>query len=253
MTMYEKKSSAHLKQIARGLMLGKYRNAITVLLANDLLLSTLSLFTTTASTTLSGVVIGILINFIVILLGSILLVGQYSFYLNIACNQSFQFTDLFTGFKVYPDKIIITSLVSWLITSLPLVPALIVFIVAAFMPNIPILFLIGCLLLIVGTVLSCLFMLRFSQVHYLLLDFPEYSAMNLLKLSWKLMHGNCGRLFYLYISFLPLTLVGLFTFGIGLLFIHPYQQMTYTLFYLDLIQSQSSIGVDWKSPNKVLN
>ena len=49
------------------------------------------------------------------------------------------------------------------------------------------------------------------------------------------MKGNVGRLLYLQVSFIPMTLAGLLSFGIGFLFVLPYQNMTYTLFYLDLI------------------
>ena len=91
-------------------------------------------------------------------------------------------------------------------------------------------------MLILGAGVSWWINLRYSQVYYLLLDFPDYSAKELLKMSWKLMKGNVGRLLYIQVSFLPLTLAGLLSFGIGLLFVQPYQNMTYTLFYLDLIQ-----------------
>ena len=62
--MYRKKTSSQLKQVARGLMIGNYRNAITILLASDLILNTLSLFTTTATNSYIGLVLGLLINFI---------------------------------------------------------------------------------------------------------------------------------------------------------------------------------------------
>lgn len=238
--MYIKKTSSQLKQVARGLMIGKYRNAITVLLACNLILSTMAFFTAPTSYTLLGSLFSLVINFIAILFESILQVGQYSFYLNIACGQPYQFLDLFTGFKICPDKIIITQVITFLITFLPLLPAIIVFVVSAYSYNMVTIFLLGCILLILGTILSCWIGLRFSQVHYLLLDFPDYSSTELLKLSWKLMKGNAGRLFYLSISFLPLTLIGVLSFGIGLLFVQPYQSMTYSLFYLDLIQSQNS-------------
>ena len=83
--MYKKKTSAQLKQIAKGMMIGKYRNAISILLASDLIVSTLSLFTTTNSSSYAGIIIGFFINFIIVLFGTILTVGQRSFYLNIAC------------------------------------------------------------------------------------------------------------------------------------------------------------------------
>lgn len=236
--MYKKKTSAQLKQAARGIMMGKYRNAISILLASDLIVSTLSLFTTTNTNSYTGILIGILINFIIVLFGTILAVGQCSFYLNIACNGPYQFSDLFTGFKVHPDKTIITQLIIQVLTTLPMIPGIGLMFYSFRAYNIIVVFLLGCFLLILGTGISWWISLRYSQVYYLLLDFPDYSAKELLKMSRKLMKGNAGRLLYLQVSFIPLTLAGLLSFGIGLLFVLPYQNMTYTLFYLDLIQQQ---------------
>ena len=218
--------------------MGKYRNAISILLASDLIVSTLSLFTTTNTNSYIGILIGFLINFILVLFGTILTVGQCSFYLNIACNGPYQFSDLFTGFKVHPDKTIITQLIIQLLTTLPLLPGVGLLLYSFRAYNIIVVFLLGCFLLILGTGISWWISLRYSQVYYLLLDFPDYSAKELLKMSWKLMKGNAGRLLYLQVSFIPMTLAGLLSFGIGLLFVLPYQNMTYTLFYLDLIQQQ---------------
>lgn len=236
--MYKKKTSAQLKQAARGIMMGKYRNAISILLASDLIVSTLSLFTTTNTNSYTGILIGILINFIIVLFGTILTVGQCSFYLNIACNGPYQFSDLFTGFKVHPDKTIITQLIIQVLTTLPMIPGIGLMFYSFRAYNIIVVFLLGCFLLILGTGISWWISLRYSQVYYLLLDFPDYSAKELLKMSRKLMKGNAGRLLYLQVSFIPMTLAGLLSFGIGLLFVLPYQNMTYTLFYLDLIQQQ---------------
>ena len=220
-------------------MLGKYRNAISILLASDLILNTISLFTTTAYNSTLGIIIGVIISFILTIFGTILSVGQCSFYLNIACDQPYQFSDLFTGFKIHPDKTIITQVIIQLLTLLPFLPAIVVILIttAFYAQNIVISFLLACFLLIIGAGISWWISLRFSQVYYLLLDFPDYSAMDLLKMSWKLMKGNVGRLLYIQVSFLPLMLAGFMSFGIGLLLVHPYRNMTYTLFYLDLIQS----------------
>ena len=233
--MYTKKTSAQLKQASRGIMMGKYRNAISILLASDLILSTISLFTATGSNSYAGLAIGLLINFIIVLFGTILTVGQCSFYLNIACDGPYQFSDLFTGLKFHPNKTIITQLVIQLLTTLPLIPAIGVMLYAFKAYNMIITFLAGCILLIIGAGISWWISLRYSQVYYLLLDFPDYSPKELLKMSWKLMKGNVGRLLYLQVSFIPITLAGLLSFGIGLLFVLPYQNMTYTLFYLDLV------------------
>ena len=236
--MYKKKTSAQLKQVARGIMMGKYRNAISLLLVSDLIVSTLSLFTATSTDSYFGIALSLIISFIITLLGTVLSVGQCSFYLNIACNGPYQFSDLFTGFKVHPDKTIITQLIIQVLTTLPMIPGIVVMFYSFRAYNIITVFLLGCFLLIAGTGISWWISLRYSQVYYLLLDFPDYSAKELLRMSWKLMKGNAGRLLYLQVSFIPMTLAGLLSFGIGLLFVLPYQNMTYTLFYLDLIQQQ---------------
>ena len=215
--------------------MGKYRSAISILLASDLIISTLSIVTTTASDSYLGLAIGFISSFILFLLGTIFHVGQCSFYLNIACNQKYQFPDLFTGFRIHPDKTIIIQLIVQLLTILPILPAIGMILYSFRAYNIIIFFLIGCILLILGAGISWWIRLKYSQVYYLLLDFPEYSARELLKMSWKLMKGNTGRLLYIQVSFLPIFLAGLLSFGTGLLFVLPYQNMTYTLFYLDLI------------------
>lgn len=236
--MHTKKTSAQLKQAARGIMMGKYRNAISILLASDLIVSTLSIFTSANTSSYAGIAIGFLLSFIIVLFGTILTVGQCSFYLNVACNGPYQFSDLFTGFKVHPDKTIITQLIIQLFTTLPILPGIIVMIIAFYTEEMILMFLLGCFLLIAGAGISWWINLKYSQVYYLLLDFPDYSAKELLKMSRKLMKGNVGRLLYLQVSFIPMTLAGLLSFGIGLLFILPYQNMTYTLFYLDLISEK---------------
>ena len=234
-TRYTKKTSSQLKQTARGLMMGKYRSAISLLLASDLIVSVLSILTTTNSNSYMGIMIGLVFNFVMILFGAILGVGQCSFYLNIGCNGPYQFSDLFTGFKIHPDKTIIMQLIIQILTVLPLLPAMVLMALAVFANDGVIFLFLSCILLIIGAGLSWWISLRYSQIRYLLLDFPDYSAKELMKMSWKLMKGNAGRLLYLQVSFIPLTLAGLLSFGVGLLFVIPYQNMTYTLFYLDLV------------------
>lgn len=212
----------------------KYKNAIALLLASELIISTLSLLTAPSYHSYLGIFIGLAVNVILSLLGNILNVGQCSFYLNIACGQTYGFSDLFTGFKVFPNKIILSQILVWIFTFLPLLPSVIVSIVSVYLGSSAMVLMVV-LTLVLGCLVSCWISLRLSQVNYLLLDFPDYSISKLLRMSWHLMKGNVGRLLYLQLSFLPLLLASVVSFGIGFLFVHPYQYMTYTLFYLDLV------------------
>jgi len=52
------------------------------------------------------------------------------------------------------------------------------------------------------------------------------------------MKGHKWRLFKLKLSFLPLQFICLLSFGIGNLWLNPYMRMTYTEFFLDLLNPE---------------
>lgn len=84
----------------------------------------------------------------------------------------------------------------------------------------------------------CLYLplsLGIALSFYLMFDFPQKSGKEILLLCWHLMKGKKLRLLYLELSFLPLTVLSILSFGIGLLWLQPYRQMTYTFFFLDLM------------------
>ena len=91
----------------------------------------------------------------------------------------------------------------------------------------------------IAMVASTIFYLVFSQCYFLLLDFPDYTVKQLLRSSMRIMKGHKGRLFYLQVSFIPLVLLALLTCGIGMLWLTPYVQMTYTCFFLNLMNPLS--------------
>ena len=78
--------------------------------------------------------------------------------------------------------------------------------------------------------------LSLSQVFYLMLDYPDLSASDIVKTSMKIMKGKKLQLFYLQLSFLPLYLVAILSFGVGLLWVLPYRNTAFTLFYLDVMK-----------------
>lgn len=80
--------------------------------------------------------------------------------------------------------------------------------------------------------------LALDITYFLLLDFPSKGVSEILRDSFRLIKGNRQRLLLLELSFIPLQLLVLLTLGIGSLWLEPYMHMTYTLFYLDLINPQ---------------
>ena len=85
-------------------------------------------------------------------------------------------------------------------------------------------------------ILTTILKLIYSQIYFLMLDFPSFSAKELFRESCLLMHGHKGRLFYIQVCFLlPILTLGVLTCGIGMLWITPFIYAVQTEFYLDLI------------------
>ncbi|MCM1027109.1 MAG: DUF975 family protein [Roseburia sp.] len=79
--------------------------------------------------------------------------------------------------------------------------------------------------------------LTFDIAYFLLPDFPEKKAGDLLQDSFSLLRGQRRRFFLLKLGFLPLYFLCILSFGAGLLWIIPFTQMAQVLFYLDLMKS----------------
>ena len=74
----------------------------------------------------------------------------------------------------------------------------------------------------------------YALTPYLLVDCPELSALQCIKLSNQMMKGHKFDLFYLYLSFLGWILLTILTLGIGMLWLIPYMQTSTAAFYLDV-------------------
>ena len=90
-------------------------------------------------------------------------------------------------------------------------------------------------LFIISMVLVLRVALLYSQIFLLYLDNPYLACGEIMRQSKALMKGNCLRFFYLNLSFFGLSLLGILSFGVGLLWITPYITMTQVEFYRNLI------------------
>ena len=102
------------------------------------------------------------------------------------------------------------------------------------------LFLLYCIAFSVGLVIFCLLYLNLFPVYYLVSDCPAETMTETLKMAVFLSKGHRFRLFYLIAGFLPLFLLSMLSFGIGLLWVIPYMQATLTYFYLNLTENKSA-------------
>ncbi|TCI80878.1 DUF975 family protein [Exiguobacterium sp. SH0S1] len=71
----------------------------------------------------------------------------------------------------------------------------------------------------------------YSLTNYILRDQPELSALEAITESRRMMDGHKMDAFKLVLSFIGWFFVGVFTLGIGFLYVYPYFSTTYAAFY----------------------
>ena len=90
------------------------------------------------------------------------------------------------------------------------------------------------LLALAGILPAILSALPFCLAEYVLLDDPYLSSAEALMSSMRLMKGQKKRVFLLWLSFLPMLLLCLGSYGIGILWVRPYYHTTMNQLYLEL-------------------
>lgn len=244
--MSQFKSSAELKASAREHLLGHYGTVIGAFMITGLLTSviTLAVSLIVDLSTIPGTIIYYTIMFLVSILTGLFSSGSAYLYLKLICGRPVSVGDLFYGFQLCPDKAIIIQAWITLITYISSLPQIILnYMMLAnvnHLDKIMNLMLPYALSMIFSGVVSVMLGLFYAQTYFLLHDFPQYTAKELLQKSRRLMVHHKGRLFYLYVSFLPLMLLGFLSFGLALLWVVPYMAATEAEFFLDLIRHNTN-------------
>lgn len=240
--MSQFKSSAELKANAREHLLGHYGTAIGAFLITGALIGiiTIAVSLIVDLSTIPGTIIYYAIMFLVSVLTGLFSSGSAYLYLKLICGRPVSVGDLFYGFQLCPDKAIVIQAWITLITYISSLPQIILnYMMLAnidHLNKVMNLMLPYALSLIFSGAVSVMLGLFYAQTYFLLHDFPQYSAKELLQKSRRLMVHHKGRLFYLYVSFLPLMLLGFLSFGLALLWVIPYMTATEAEFFLDLIR-----------------
>lgn len=233
--MNEHLSSASLKSLAKGQLLGKYGTLagvvfihlgymVFVFFSSNLLID---------STSLLGYLMYCAVSFFFSLLEGLLVYGEAYIFLKLACNQPVAVGDLFYGFSSNPDKILKVQAVLTVIQLAGSIPNA----VAVPMGR-PYLLLFYVIFTLAVTILYMILSLMLSQSFFLMLDFPQYSAKEVLTKSVSVMKGSKGRLFYIFLSFLPLLALGIAGCCVPFIWLYPYIQSVKANFYLDLMKKR---------------
>ena len=235
------KSSAELKAIAKEHMFNKYGTAIGALVIVSMITMFVSFFSTIFidTKTVTGIILNLLISFVISVLTGLFTSGQRYFYLKISCGRPVTISDVFYGFKLFPNKAVLIQLYLSIFIYVSMLPMTLMSYMVARNPKNSLYMLFYSLAMIFYGVVTVILSLVYSQAFFLLHDFPNYSAKELLAMSRQLMKGSKGRLFYLNVSFFPLLLLGLLSCGVAYLWLVPYMNATASEFFLDLIQNNN--------------
>lgn len=176
-------------------------------------------------------------NFLIAVLLGVFDIGVTMYFLNFACGGQYESNDLYTGFQCGFRKSLLLSFILNTIAEVCLIPYLYLTYQQQLAGKTDLFPLIWAYL--AGTIVYYALSSGISQIYFLMLDFPDMGPGQLLKHSLKIMKGHKMRLFLLRVSFIPLLILCILSFGIGLVWVYPYQNLSTTLFFLDIMKPQA--------------
>lgn len=232
-----RRTSAELKRLARQNLTGHYGLPMGAMVLMGLIIGAILMpfsivFTLSRSTASFFLYDAAVI--IISLLSSVLSVGVMRIHLRLARKETPVLSDLFYSFRRNPDRFLLSALLLAIISFACALPGTVCSNIAAIHQSMPLL-LCSYLLTIGGSLLSLILLLPFSLVYLLLMDHPSMAVLESFRTSIRLMHGNKGRLFYIYLSFLGWILLCVLSCYIGYLWVGPYMSQVSITFYQDII------------------
>ena len=230
-----KLNTSEIKTTARGCLEGRYATiVIAYMLARfftnlpTLLISNMSVSNSTIRD-LIDISVGLIIAFIM----TVFIVGQNRICLKyIRSKDPVMVNEMWYGFKNLADQTIIAYfliIIRMLIPTIPFITCM--FFLSRDLANVfwmAASIITGILMFIPITVIY----LDYVLVFFLIVDHPDEKPANLLAKSKELMKGNRLKYLYLQASFLGMYLLGILSFGVGMLWVNPYVKMAVTKFYI---------------------
>lgn len=224
-----------LKRISRKNLTGQYRIPMGALLVSWLIPQMVKLpfsMTMGEHPTMLQNITFYAAEFLIVLVSYVLTAGIAVIHLNLARRKEIALGMVLCGFKQHADRFILCGIFRMLAVILGMLPILIGYAIHRLFFKLNYI-LLG-ILLIISIIITIYFLLNMFLVLYLVIDRPELSVWCCVKNSIQSMRTQKKRLFYIYLSFLSLLLLCLLSFGIGALWVQPYQEQTLVNFYLDV-------------------
>ena len=179
-------------------------------------------------------------EFLIGIISSLLDIGLIYLHLNIARHKKSDKSDIFYCFKNQTERFIICYLIIYIIELICMGPYFIGRYFILDVKNLSTVF-TAIVLALISLALSLCAKIILCFVFYTMLDHPQMSLPQCFSYSVKLIKGNYFKTFCLYLSFAGMLILGILSFGIGLLWIQPYFYQTFANYYLSLKKVDYSV------------
>ena len=228
------RSNSELKDMARGMLCGRYGLVIGAMLLASLIPSVLLvpfqyLYEGQSQIPLQRV-IWIVVNILVYLLQMMFMTGLMHIHLKVAYGLPAKISDIFWICKNRPDRALLGGLLFGLIEMAPFAPALaLVYRYHGERRQLAVII----LLTIAGAMLSIYFSFQYAFVFAAYADSGSVDTLEAFRISASLMENAKWKLCKMYISFIGWGLLCVATLGIGALWVSPYLSQATINFYLE--------------------
>lgn len=250
-------SNSQIKARARVNMISSYAFLMFV----SIVYGTLSFIAAAVVDTLSmlpqknaaGTVLSLVLSFAAFVFVTILQTGFSFISLNIVRTGRAKLRDLFLGFRYHPGRLVCLCLIKGLIRYVCMLPVIILSIAFLYSGTHVRLFgrtirsgwefaLFSAACIVLSVVLLVAFDLLFSQSLYLFIDHQQMDAAGCLKESCRLMRKNRMRLFLLNLSLIGYWMLVILSFGIAIICVKPYSDLSNATFYVELSGQHDPYG-----------
>ena len=187
---------------------------------------------------LLSLLLSVIVYFVVNTCANLLRIGLSYIFLRLQFHMGAKIGDLFCAFTFNSDTAVLISAFTAVLYLLCMLP----FMIAAALHSSESTWRFTVLLLALfaaGWLGTFYVRLRYILAYYLILDFPEMKADELIRGSVKLLRGHALRLLKLYLSFLPLYLLSFLSLGVAGLWVSSYSHAAEAAFYKDLMANTS--------------
>lgn len=171
--------------------------------------------------------------FLILILVNVFVVGELVIHFSMIRKQPVTVGMLFYGFKNRPDRFIMGALISFVVTDIWNIPGIVLLKYTYRYGTMPYVLAVVAAF-VIGLAITIVTSLYFALFIYLLVDYPNATLKECFCYAPKMIKGYKGQLFRMACSFVGMLCLCVLSFGIGFLWVEPYMQQTFALYYLEV-------------------